>query len=86
MKRNEIDHEVRPHIEGAKRALRAAVGVCSRVRTVENRREVEALQRRLSYALKALNGSRRSVAYGVDDPDLMSESSKYPGWHRRGER
>jgi hypothetical protein len=83
--RNGIDREVRPHLEGAKRALRAAVGVCSKVTDPKERRKAEDLRRRATAALKMLGGSGR-VSFYSNDPDLFPEDQKYPGWHKRDRR
>jgi hypothetical protein len=83
--RSGIDHEVRPHLEGAKRSLRTAIASCSKVVDPKERRKAEVLKRKLSSALRMLGDAGR-LGVLVEDPDLMPEELKHPGWHKRDRR
>ena len=81
------DQEVQRHLDDARRSLRRALDVCVRAsrgreaRLTPEGRRARGMMGRIGAALQTLDASPRR--FSMDDPDLVSEDAKYPGWHRR---
>lgn len=86
--KDDAEREIQRHVKDAQRALKQAIDVCTRVarskgaRNTREGRRANVVQRRLVEALRALDGGVRLRAYEYD-PDLVPESTKFPGWHKR---
>lgn len=85
------EQEVQRLLADARRSLRKALDVCVRAsrgrearHTPEGRR-ARGMMGRIGAALQTLDASPRR--FTADDPDLVPEDSKFPGWHKnRGSR
>jgi hypothetical protein len=82
----EVDREVRMAQRALRRALDASIRASrGRSRGSKQARRAQSVTNRLSQALRLLDGSTRMTPnYDLNDPDLMPEDSKFPGWHRKG--